>query len=151
MLSAPPAAVRGGAPAGVAGASLSSSTPAAAAAAIASTWVSGVRQNNMPMAVTTASVARGRSGVRLPAMPYTANATTATATTLSPRSQPPAASSPNAAMPYPNRISSAADGRVKPSHAATPPPMPARVMPTAMPTWLLAGPGRNWHSATRSA
>ena len=41
VLSAPRAAVRGGAPAGVAGASLSSSTPAAAAAAIASTWVSG--------------------------------------------------------------------------------------------------------------
>jgi hypothetical protein len=25
------------------------------------------------------------------------------------------------------------------------------VIPTAIPTWLLAGPGRNWHSATRSA
>jgi hypothetical protein len=27
----------------------------------------------------------------------------------------------------------------------------ARINPSAMPTWLLAGPGRNWHSATRSA
>ena len=130
---------------------LSSSTPATPAAAITSTWVSGVRQNSMAMAVTMASDARVRSGVRLRAMPYTATATTATATAFSPRSQPPSASPSKAATPYPNAISSAADGRVKPSHAATPPAKPARVIPTAMPTWLLAGPGRNWHSATRSA
>ena len=40
---------------------------------------------------------------------------------------------------------------VNPSHAASPPGSPARRMPRAIPTWLLAGPGRNWHSATRSA
>ena len=32
-----------------------------------------------------------------------------------------------------------------------PPGSPERSNPSAMPIWLLAGPGRNWHSATRSA
>jgi hypothetical protein len=44
-----------------------------------------------------------------------------------------------------------ADGSVNPSHAANAPATPARACPTAMPTWLLAGPGRNWQRATRSA
>lgn len=35
--------------------------------------------------------------------------------------------------------------------AKTPPSNPARMMPTAMPTWLLAGPGSAWESATTSA
>ena len=43
------------------------------------------------------------------------------------------------------------DGKVKPIQAANPPSRPPRMMPIPMPTWLLAGPGRNWHSATRSA
>ena len=34
------------------------------------------------------------------------------------------------------------DGRVNPSHAATPPSWPARRVPIAIPSWLLAGPGR---------
>ena len=29
--------------------------------------------------------------------------------------------------------------------------LPARIMPSAKPAWLEAGPGRNWHNATRSA
>ena len=44
-----------------------------------------------------------------------------------------------------------ADGAVKPSHAIAAPAYPARRYPIAMPVWLLAGPGRNWHRATRSA
>ena len=54
-------------------------------------------------------------------------------------------------MPYANAISNAADGSVKPSHAARPPSGPARSMPIATPSWLEAGPGRNCTSATRSA
>ena len=42
-------------------------------------------------------------------------------------------------------------GTVKPSQAASPPGRPARSMPIVMPIWLLAGPGRNWQSATMSA
>ena len=38
----------------------------------------------------------------------------------------------------PERRSATADGRVKPSHAATPPGNPARRVPIAMPSWLLA-------------
>ena len=37
----------------------------------------------------------------------------------------------------------AADGKVNPAQAATPPRYPARMSPTAKPVWLLAGPGRN--------
>ena len=83
-------------------------------------------------------------------MPHTASATTATAAILRPRSQPDSATSPIAVTPYANRMSAAAEGSVKPSHAASPPGSPALRMPREMPTWLLAGPGRNWHSATMS-
>ena len=44
-----------------------------------------------------------------------------------------------------------ADGKVKPAHAASAPEYPPRDRPSAMPTWLLAGPGKNWQSATQSA
>src|SRR5205823_3970111 len=81
---------------------------------------------------------------------HAAGATTATATSLSPSSQP-AAPTPDARTPYAKAISATADGSVNPSHAATPPASPARSMPSAIPTWLDAGPGRNWQSATRSA
>jgi hypothetical protein len=37
-------------------------------------------------------------------------------------------------MPYAKATSAMAEGNVKPSHAATPPSRPARVMPMAMPT-----------------
>ncbi|CPO42683.1 Uncharacterised protein [Bordetella pertussis] len=40
---------------------------------------------------------------------------------------------------------------VKAIQAAAMPAQPARASPSAMPVWLLAGPGRNWHSATSSA
>ena len=48
------------------------------------------------------------------------------------------------------RSAPTADGSVKPSQAASPPSIPARRVPIAMPSWLLAGPGRSWQSATRS-
>ncbi len=47
-------------------------------------------------------------------------------------------------------MSASAEGKVNPAHAANAPSQPARPSPIAMPTWLLAGPGRNWQSATRS-
>ena len=45
-----------------------------------------------------------------------------------------------------------ADGMVNANHAANPPsrPLPRR-MPSVKPTWLEAGPGKNWQSATMSA
>jgi hypothetical protein len=95
--------------------------------------------------------ARGRSAHSDFAIPHTAWATTATATTLSPWIAPTAAGPAIAPTPSAKAISSSADGSVKPTHAASAPSQPARPSPTAMPNWLLAGPGRNWHKATRSA
>ncbi len=100
---------------------------------------------------STAIVARSRSGQSERAMPQTAWATTATATTLSPCSQPASAALANAPMPNANAMSARADGMVKPNQAAKPPRRRARAIPIAMPTWLLAGPGRNWQRATTSA
>src|SRR5438094_5337645 len=59
--------------------------------------------------------------------------------------------SPNSVTPYPKRIIARADGIVNPSQAAKAPGRPARRMPRLIPTWLLAGPGRNWQRATISA
>ena len=100
------------------------------------------------------SINTARPGVahRLRAMPHTACATTATATTLSPCTSPAPSHAPLAEEnPSPHNASTSAEGSVKPSHAASAPPHPPRRRPRASPTWLLAGPGRNWHSATRSA
>ena len=94
-------------------------------------------------------LARSLSGARLRPMPQTAWATTATATIFKPRSQPASAKS-NEPTPKANTVSNTADGRVNPSQAANPPGSPARMIPTVIPTWLLAGPGRNWHRATTS-
>ena len=101
-------------------------------------------------AAITAIVIRVRSGVSVRPMPHSANATTATAAIFSPSSHPPP-SPPNSCTPYANAASATADGNVNPSHARNPPRYPARPVPTAMPSWLLAGPGKNWHSATSSA
>ncbi|MCY1535343.1 hypothetical protein D9M68_707440 [compost metagenome] len=101
-------------------------------------------------AATMATPARNRSGHSDFAMPHTACATTATATTFSPCTAPDWARSAHCVTPAAKRMSATADGSVNPSHAASAPPQPARPSPSAMPTWLLAGPGRNWHSATRS-
>ncbi len=37
--------------------------------------------------------------------------------------------------------------KVKPAHAAIPPSQPARLIPIAMPNWLLEGPGSSWLNA----
>ena len=54
--------------------------------------------------------------------------------------------------PYANERSSAiAEGRVKPAQAASAAGTARRACrPMAKPTWLEAGPGRNWQSASRS-
>lgn len=44
-----------------------------------------------------------------------------------------------------------AEGNVKPAHAAAAPRHPARSAPMQAPSWLLAGPGRIWQRAERSA
>ena len=84
-------------------------------------------------------------------MPSTAWATTATAAILSPCNRPLPSASPAPATLNANSTMAMAEGNVNPSQAAKPPAKPARKRPTPMPTWLLAGPGKNWHSATRSA
>jgi len=109
---------------------------------------------NVTTTATAASAmaARGRSGVRLHAMPQMACATTATATSFSPCRKPSATGPVNEAAPMakPNMIT--ADGMVKANQAARPPnsPLPRRT-PREKPAWLEDGPGRNWQSATRSA
>jgi hypothetical protein len=40
---------------------------------------------------------------------------------------------------------------VKPKNAANAPDAPARISPMLKPSWLLAGPGRNWQSASSRA
>jgi len=54
------------------------------------------------------------------------------------------------AIREPDKGNGGRHGEAQPGGNA-PPSMPARVIPTAMPTWLLAGPGRNWQRATISA
>ena len=83
-------------------------------------------------------------------MPHTAWAITATAATFSPCTTARPDTPPMRASPRPSRIMAMADGSVNASQAASMPAHPARFRPSAMPTWLLAGPGRNWHNATRS-
>lgn len=51
----------------------------------------------------------------------------------------------------PKAIIAIADGAVNPIQAAMPPSIPARRVPIAIPSSLLAGPGSIWLSATRSA
>ncbi len=113
-----------------------------------------------PQALGSASAAQAAMAMMLTrstsvhsvrAMPQTACATTATATTLRPCSAPAGSSSAWRARPSANKINAIAEGKVNPSQAASAPAYPPREKPSAMPTWLLAGPGKNWHSATKSA
>ena len=100
----------------------------------------------------TAMAARSRSGVRLLAMPQIACATTATATSLSPCSTPSANGPVKMVAPSAKENRMIADGMVKANQAANPSSRPLpRKMPSVNPTWLDAGPGRNWQSATMSA
>ena len=48
-------------------------------------------------------------------------------------------------------VIASAEGNVNPTHAASIPGGPARRSPIAIPVCDDAGPGMNWHSATRSA
>ena len=88
-------------------------------------------------------------GRRLWAMPSTACATTATATSLRPCSSPRLRALKRARAIRDERHGDrrrqgeAGPGRQRAGIAA-------RMRPMANPTWLLAGPGRNWQSATRS-
>jgi hypothetical protein len=83
-------------------------------------------------------------------MPQTACATIATATIFRPSSTPCRWARDGAAV-IAKASSASAEGSVKAVKAASAPSQPARIIPSAKPTWLEAGPGRNWHSATRSA
>ena len=85
-------------------------------------------------------------------MPQIACATTATATSFRPWRMPSAKGPVKAAAPSAKANRMSADGMVKANHAASPPSRPLpRNMPSVNPTWLDAGPGRNWQSATTSA
>jgi len=84
-------------------------------------------------------------------MPQTAWATTATATTFRPWIRPAPIGPSNAVAPKAKASRIRAEGKVKAVQAASAPSAPARRSPSAKPTWLEAGPGRNWQSATRSA
>ena len=125
--------------------------PAPPAASITPTWPHTPGTSSTAQHASAISVTLARPTHRLRAMPHTACATTATATTLSPWIAPVGNTAYPPARPSPNKASTSAEGSVNPSQAASAPGMPARINPSAIPTWLLAGPGRNWHSATRSA
>ena len=103
------------------------------------------------IAAATPMSMRLRSGVSVRAMPHTAYATTATATACRPTSTPAPMVPVKSAAPDATSNIRAADGRVNAAHAASAPRYPARPRPIANPTWLDAGPGKNWHSATSSA
>ena len=85
-------------------------------------------------------------------MPKTACATTAAATSFSPCRKPCASGAVKRPATAANANMMTADGMVKANQAARPPrrPLP-RKTPKEKPTWLDAGPGKNWQSATRSA
>ncbi|MCY1218440.1 hypothetical protein D9M72_303890 [compost metagenome] len=111
---------------------------------------SAVGSATVMSAQATASPARGRSGQSERPMPQTACATMATAAIFRPWMAADPDSQPKCASPSAKSASAMAVGSVNAAHAASMPVQPARFRPMAMPTWLLAGPGRNWHSATRS-
>ena len=92
---------------------------------------------------------RGAPAARVRPIPMTAVATTAAAASSSPRTQPAFSRSASRAQ-IAIAVRMSADGNVKPSQAASPPSLPARWMPMAIPTWLDDGPGRRLESATSS-
>ena len=114
------------------------------------TWMKGEGSHHTIKAAPMATPPRKRSGHRDLDMPHTAWATTATAMTFSPCTTPELSHPAPLSAPSANRSRAAAEGIVNPSQAASAPSQPARCSPSAMPTWLLAGPGKNWHKATRS-
>ena len=109
-------------------------TKVLAAAAITETCAHEVGHSSTVQAASVLIVMRARSVQRLRAMPHIACATTATATTFRPCRTPTGSAVPQLEMPTANAISTRAEGRVKPSQAASTPPNPARASPIAMPT-----------------
>ena len=73
--------------------------PTAPPTRIAPIWPQADGTASATMAAATASVARGRSGASVRAIPSTACATTATAATLRPCSQPDPAALPSRPTP----------------------------------------------------
>ncbi|MNV48307.1 hypothetical protein D3C71_1402060 [compost metagenome] len=132
------------------GGSCSAAAPTMAPNKMALIWPQAVGSTMVISAAATAKPALGLSGHSVRPMPHTAWATIATAATFSPCMTADPDSQPKWARPIANPISASAVGSVNASQAAAMPAHPARRRPSAMPTWLLAGPGRNWHRATRS-
>ena len=132
------------------GGSCSTAAPTTAPRAMAASCPGAEGKARVISAAAQAMPARIRSGQSVRPMPHTACAMTATAATFRPWITAEPDNQPKCASPRANSISAMAEGSVNASQAASMPAQPARFSPIAMPTWLLAGPGRNWHSATRS-
>ena len=114
------------------------------------TWMAGKGTASATIAAVTTMIERATSGASVRHMTSTAWATTATAASLSPRTQPASVRSADSVSSA-NATRMIADGRVNPSQPTMPPSRPARSVPIAIPSWLLAGPGSAWLSASRSA
>ena len=110
----------------------------------------GSVQASATAAPATATTFRGQSGASDAVSAQTAWATTATAASFRPWTQPAVDRSVEA-VSNARTTNATADGSVNPSHEATPPSGPARDVPIAMPSWLLAGPGSDWLNARYSA
>ncbi len=111
---------------------------------------SGTVQASATAAATTARSRLGQSGVSVRAINQTAWATTATAASFRPWTQPAAGE----VRPYGEQAERRqGDGRRQgePDPRGDPPAIPARRVPIAIPSWLLAGPGIDWQRVTRSA
>ena len=91
--------------------------------------------------------ARGTSGHSERAICQSAWATTMTATHFSACCAVASTAGGSCGAQCANAYINAAEGSVKPIHAAQAPASPARCRPIRKPTWLLVGPGSNWHSA----
>jgi hypothetical protein len=113
-------------------------------------WVTAPGTASSTAAEPMQSEIRARSAQSFVPMPHTACATTATAASFRPCSHPAPLRLEARATPNAKPIMSNTDGSVKQTEATSAPSRPARCMPMANTSWLLAGPGRNWQSATRS-
>ena len=119
-------------------------------AAIAPIWLIPPGATAIRMRASMAIAARGDRAQGCgpcrarPARQWLRRPASAHATALRPRARC------SARAPYATSVMTIADGSVKPAQAASAPKYPARMRPMANPIWLLAGPGRNWQSATRS-
>ena len=110
-----------------------SQVPASAAARIGSSWPATPPRTIAAMAATAAIPSRRTSGARALRIASSAVSTTATAASSSPCSHPALAGS-DEASPRPSAVITTADGSVNPSQATTPPSLPARKAPIAIPS-----------------